>query len=364
MATKTNASFASSAATKLASMVFSSQGSDFRALAYSVEAVASTAVAVARSGRKAALRSSYAIDYANRAVPQSIASDIWFALQIDASALEHEEELQQLPLWLDGMPDAAYEFWQRARAWLEAEPYHEFWLRWYSAILVGKPLTGDWLSHRKMLEEIALLPDEDWEKGAEHIAELIAEIEAKYQPAKPQPVAKLEPLQIDTTKVQAALKVNRLTLPPTLEAVYGHLELEIRRLQGINHWPSPEAQDEARDLVRRLLAMAEAIQTLKKQTEALAEEPAQEDAEQAKGLLSKYWRSLRSWPDGKEDELSDATWRLGLIGVSAGVFALFGAPALAGTAVGGMVFGAKYLEQGAKAVKATRIVSGESAEGE
>lgn len=49
-----------------------------------------------------------------------------------------------------------------------------FWSRWYRGFVKGEPL--DWALQR----EVALIPDEDWKKGPEHIARLIEEIEARF----------------------------------------------------------------------------------------------------------------------------------------------------------------------------------------
>jgi hypothetical protein len=59
-----------------------------------------------------------------------------------------------------------------------------FWRDWYQGFLDGKPL--DWeLQHR-----VALIPDQDWEQGPEHIAVKIEEIRARY--ALEQRIAELE----------------------------------------------------------------------------------------------------------------------------------------------------------------------------
>jgi len=44
----------------------------------------------------------------------------------------------------------------------------------------GRPLTQDWDSHWQLMHDIALIPNEDWEQGARHVAGLIAEIEKPY----------------------------------------------------------------------------------------------------------------------------------------------------------------------------------------
>jgi hypothetical protein len=58
--------------------------------------------------------------------------------------------------------------------WKKAPESWGFWTRWYEGMLEGRPL--DWDLQR----EVALIPDDDWKKGSEHIARLIAEIEARF----------------------------------------------------------------------------------------------------------------------------------------------------------------------------------------
>lgn len=110
--------------------------------------------------------------------------------------------------------------------------------------------------------------------------------------------------------------------------------------------------------------MLEAVRQLKEESEALPQVPTMEDAERVKFSLSKFHRELTSWPAGKEPELADASWRMGLVGLSAGVFCMFGAPALVGAGVGAMFFGSKHLEQGAKAVKSLQGVKVGAADSE
>ncbi len=57
-----------------------------------------------------------------------------------------------------------------------AGPEWQFWRDWYQGFLDGKPL--DW----ELQREVALIPDEDWDKGPEHIAGKIEEIRKKYDP--------------------------------------------------------------------------------------------------------------------------------------------------------------------------------------
>ncbi len=50
-----------------------------------------------------------------------------------------------------------------------------FWRDWYQGFLHGKPL--DWELQRR----VALIPDEDWDKGSAHVAGVIDEIRARFE---------------------------------------------------------------------------------------------------------------------------------------------------------------------------------------
>jgi hypothetical protein len=308
-------------------------------------------------------------EYAAHAVTYAsvVATDYWARLRSDILEQKQGANLSTRPLWSGDMPAAIAEAWAKGRTWMEVAPGHAFWIRWYEAILAGRPLTQDWDSHWQLMHDIALIPDKEWGEGKEQdairVAGIIAEIEDKYRPTQLSNVDRSTvDAKLSTQEVQAGLRTNRLSLPPTLDAVFGHLELEIQRLSGINHWQTEEAFHEVRALIARLRAMQNAVDQLRVQAECLPEEPSMVDAEEAKSVLGQIYASLKSWPKGKEDELSDATWRIGLIGLTTGVFCLAGAPALVGAGVGGMFFGAKHLEQGAKAVKAIRAMQTEEKE--
>ncbi|WP_297341370.1 hypothetical protein [Pseudophaeobacter sp.] len=73
-------------------------------------------------------------------------------------------------------PERLQQAWTTGRTWMEVAPGHAFWLRWYEAILAGRPLTQDWDSHWQLMHEIALIPDEDWGEGQEQDAIRVAGI--------------------------------------------------------------------------------------------------------------------------------------------------------------------------------------------
>lgn len=105
---------------------------------------------------------------------------LWDLIRKDAVSIEEKSDPLQNQLWLGVESKWAEAQWGAPRAWLTKNPGHEFWIRWYEASLEGRPLTGDWDSHWKMLHDIALIPDVDWKQGAEYVAGLIAEIENRY----------------------------------------------------------------------------------------------------------------------------------------------------------------------------------------
>lgn len=118
----------------------------------------------------------------DRDVVGAAAERIWGALQADCAHIELGQNVMQLPLWKGAAPDDVTIAWKYGSDHMQANPGQTFWFRWYEAILDGRPLTGDWDSHWQLLHDIALIPDEDWEKGAEHVAGLIEEIERNYAP--------------------------------------------------------------------------------------------------------------------------------------------------------------------------------------
>ena len=79
---------------------------------------------------------------------------------------------------------------------MEYKNSFRYWRDWYQGFLDGKPL--DWELQRR----VALIPDEDWEKGPEHIAEKIEEIRAEYLAEKLPQAEKID-LNPETGKFRA-----------------------------------------------------------------------------------------------------------------------------------------------------------------
>ncbi|MEM9709333.1 MAG: hypothetical protein AAF871_11120 [Pseudomonadota bacterium] len=91
-----------------------------------------------------------------------------------------EAEILATPLWNGGKePAELRDALGDERDLLQSGPEWDFWRRWHRGALVGQPIPWD------VQREVALIPNENWEKGAAHIAELIQGIEKKFEPDDP-----------------------------------------------------------------------------------------------------------------------------------------------------------------------------------
>jgi len=105
----------------------------------------------------------------------------WSEIQADCETLSSGVDRTIWPLWKNSR-DPLNEYWGGIKSWILSNSEvsgsvdWSFWVNWYQDALEGRE--PDW----DMLEEIALIPDEDWQKGPEHINnEVIAGIVEKYR---------------------------------------------------------------------------------------------------------------------------------------------------------------------------------------
>jgi hypothetical protein len=155
---------------KASAASYSSAASSVASSAASSASQASSA-SYARSASAASARSTRSVSYA--------ASDaaFWAVLRADCTAILTGDEILHRPLWSKGpAPEELQRAWTTGRTWMEAAPGHAFWIRWYDAILAGRPLTGDWDSHWQLMHNIALIVPEDWGEGKEPDAFRVAGI--------------------------------------------------------------------------------------------------------------------------------------------------------------------------------------------
>jgi len=180
-----------------------------------------------------------------------------------------------------------------------------FWADWYEGYLTGQPLDID------LLEQVALIPSKDWDKGDDHVNGIIAAIYDEWRagPGKfAQALAAVPPAVPEAVAaVQRAVVQNRAALPPTFDALEGLIALEVERLQGRNY-TSDLDRDESIRLIGVFLTLLEAVQRLRA---AVPKQGAPSDGEAAQivGLLALYKQKCAEWPRANADDMVDGTYR-------------------------------------------------------
>ena len=173
-------------------------GYDYAVVAYSVYAAAETyafsGVQAADAAAKAVYAVAYAADFIADGAPnkdefvEDSMTALWKTVSTDCASIERgvaPVDLFASPVWESKMPVAVANFEQDFAAWLQGGPL-AFWARLYEDVRDGKRLNFE------MLRDIALIPDEDWQKGAAHMASLIAEVEGRYEGDGPDDRAAIE----------------------------------------------------------------------------------------------------------------------------------------------------------------------------
>jgi hypothetical protein len=99
----------------------------------------------------------------------------WTSIRADAFALQSGTDPLTTPLWPVPPPESFTQADTRARAiWAREPDTWAFWLRWWDGMLAGRPLDWD------LQQDVALIPDDDWQKGPAHIAAIIRDIELRH----------------------------------------------------------------------------------------------------------------------------------------------------------------------------------------
>ncbi len=95
-------------------------------------------------------------------------------VQKECRIIESGDDLNRVGLWLD-FESTEEELWRLAKEYFEEEGSKwAYWIRWYESLLSGEQLKLE------MIDRIAGIGSEEWAKGAQHIANLIAEIELEF----------------------------------------------------------------------------------------------------------------------------------------------------------------------------------------
>jgi hypothetical protein len=321
---------------------------DVAADTFATRAAAARAARAAFATRAAAARAARATDaFALRVADAATAA--WAEIRADARALL-DGTAETRPLWA-AMPGRATPLIGHMRdTWAPATPGGAFWMRWYQGFLDGTPLPWD------LQRDIALIPDEDWQKGEAHLARLIEAIEAEHlQPhTAPDPVAQeaaalpaARPATIQ--RIRAAITENRDAPPPTFDAIEGYIALEIERLQRINY-TSDDHAEECRRQIAVLAFLDSAVKRLRATIPA-ERQITEAEANKAERLYRVFARHLAEWPRINMPEIVDGVYRGGLVCATATLGALCGLPPTHALGAGIVLFGGKKIGEAIKIAK-------------
>ncbi|MCA8882239.1 MAG: hypothetical protein KDA50_00560 [Rhodobacteraceae bacterium] len=142
-----------------------------------------------RAGRAAAAAAAAVTDVAHATTAARAASDaataVWEAILQDVAGLQKAElpvGLLSRPLWGEAGNPLADDWAEVRKGWSAAGPGWQFWIDWYEDALAGRE------PDRELLKDIALIPDDDWKAGADHVNALIADLVAKHpEPSSGEP---------------------------------------------------------------------------------------------------------------------------------------------------------------------------------
>lgn len=223
-----------------------------------------------RFGREAAKQAAYA------------------AAAADGAALD-PENLQALfatDLWPAGqVPDGLQKAFDRLTAFWDAErATWGFWRDWYQGMLNGQPM--DWA----LQEKVALIPEEDWQQGAAHIAGVIADIRARFE------------LEKRITELEAELATAS------------------RSRLGIGGNNPPEPIEQAPAIAKELVIVWAPLQELKEQLQAEESDPSR--IERIVGLLVSALKTGLGWCAAKGNLVVDTTIKWGIPAAGGGYLAL------------------------------------------
>ncbi len=241
-------------------------------------------------------------------------------------------------------------FWDTAKSHLSgAEDHWDIWIQWYERVIADE----NW--HPEKMREVLLgIRENLWQSGPAEINAKFDEVLELYEAEDQAKVSNLVEVPKrssaeDVERTRTAIVKHRKQIPPTLDGIFGLIELEIERLQCRNY-RNEDDRDEAVRQIQVLTSIFEAIEGL---SVLIPDDDVMPDAdaEKAEGLVRLFSRKFAEWPRANADELVDNTYRFGLIGLIATAAPMIGISASVAAAGGAAFFGGKKLIDNAKAAK-------------
>ncbi len=200
-----------------------------------------------------------------------------------------------------------------------------FWRDWYQGFVEGNPL--DWGLQR----EVALIPDEDWDKGPAHIAYIINKIRNNKDNQK-----LTSPSSKNKNVITSKITQNRDALAVTIVGIKEQISDFNERVRGLNHL-EPDFRTELLDYLEKLSGhLDKLLHDLPTSDETISDETANKFVlwlRDFKPLITKKASAYIS-----PDNVSEAAIPTSIILGCTGVGSMMGMP-LAGAAVGGLITG-------------------------
>lgn len=253
----------------------------------------------------------------------------WAAINRDAHIVDEGTAVSwfaHMSLWFDITLDNNP--WKRAKEALEADEIDQsFWIDWYERILEGRPLNWD------MIEEIALIGSEDWNKGAMSVNTLIAEIQAKYEDTSAKEPASKK--NISTEIISCAIS-NRDAIVLSVAGLNAQIGEFKDKVHGINHL-EPKTRE---NLLNFLNELTDKLSNLSAALPVSVENEEESDKSKLQQNLIEYLHLVKT-EGGKyftKENLAEATVPTGIIMGCTAIGAMVGIP-VAGSIVGGMITG-------------------------
>jgi len=301
-----------------------------RAAASASAAAAAASASAAAAAADASAASAAASSFAAAAADASDAS-FWKEVSKDLTAFEEGTDVSAVlgtPLWQSANPFE--ELWQAKQTFLDERPENwSFWIDWYQRFLDGRP--QNW----EMLEEVALIDPEDWDKGTAHVNGLIAEIQARYDKDENVTLSPAETVsQVEAVNMIARVTLNRDSLVVSIAGVLDQITQYRELVRGNNQMELSTREDLFDFLDELSNQLSELLSQLPTDVGAIASE----SSEQYVRWLTKFRLFLKSKALKYVDpeNVAEAIVPTGIILGSTGIGAMLGQP-LAGAAVGGLI---------------------------
>ena len=293
-----------------------------------------TSVRIAEDAARAAELAGIAASFAAGTTATGVAAEnaIRAAAYADAMQESRDEEMFDRKLWpVERPPHEILAAQNVLSSLLDSAPAWFFWRRWYNGMFTGQPL--DW----RLQETVALIDREEWEKGPERIAELIAEIEIEFKVSRHAADNKSDIVSSQTARAVAGrMAANRDGITLISAGLLDQIADFRERLRGDNEMDTEFKDgllaflDDLAEKVRMLLDL------LPEQAQEIDDEAGEEGALWLVEFRSALFKNAREY--SSPDNIAGAMIPTGIILGCTALGSVMGMP-VPGTVVGGLITG-------------------------